>query len=543
MEHDITLVIVDDEQYVIDSLTRHIDWDSLGVRITGSATDGMEGLELARKLHPNLIITDVCMPEMDGITMIEHLYQEGLHPYVLIFSAYDDFEYAQRAMRFGVSDYLVKPSLPEEISSALQKMIGRCREEKKRLGEQEHLKQQFVQHLERFQEAFCTALLSGGITTYGEFARQDSYLGMHLLGKKFMVLDIHISPIVPDNEELTVEEQMFKLFQISKYAESLFLVAPRTGKGLGFINNTELMVVAGREVDMEEETLIHYATRLLDFCTNTQNIPVTIALSDIVSEYDQIAGCCKQVKEEIRRSDLINVVVYPRMNRKAEDHELFFSPPMTKLQESEEIIDAVKAGNSQIVAILIHRLFTEMRHFPNPQDLYIYPVLYSLVGQTLSELLSLGIDYDFDDFRKLTENNRTIMEFEQKTLLFFSKLITLVRNTSFTENRQIIQRMMSLVKKRYQEGITLSEIADAMHFSPNYLSTLFAKSTGESFSTFIMKYRIGKAKELLECGQYKIYEIGDMVGYKNPEYFTKVFKEIVGVTPSSYGKNPLKNFE
>lgn len=535
MEQEVTLIIADDEQYVIDNLLKHIDWKGLNINVVGTATNGQEGVKQALLKDPDLILTDVCMPEIDGISMIGKLYDMGRHPFVLIFSGYDDFEYAKRAISYGISDYLLKPSLPEEITAALKKMADKCRIEKQRIGEQAQLKMQFERNKTSFQTPFCNALLKGEISTYSDFSQQDLFLGTNLLGKNYIVVEIHMNPIKDEFGEETIEQQMFALFQVTSYASTLFLTPERSGINFGFANGTEYLLVAGTKTNLDNDLLLEEATRLLDYCTKIHQLSVVIALSDIVSDFSKIADCYQQVKAQVRFCDIDNIVLYPtRASEKKDDR--FLTIPLMNKPDVDAIIDAVKAGSSEKVLILLKNCFEKIRNLPKPQDLYIYPILYGLLGETLVWLLQMGIDYDYDKLRAITVENRTFQEMEEKTMDFFASLMQHLQHTQLTQNQQLIQQMITLMKEHYRDGITLNEIANMLHFTPNYLSTIFAKSTGDSFSGFTAHYRIQKAKELLDTGQYKVYEIGDLVGYKNPEYFTKVFKDIVGVSPSAYKK-------
>jgi two-component system response regulator YesN len=120
MADTITILLVDDEEYVVSALKRHIKWNLLGMEVVGEAYDGDEAIEKALQLHPDCIITDISMPKLDGISMIEQLYQMSSHPNFLIYTGYNDFEYAKKALSFGVSDYILKPALAEDFYTPLQ---------------------------------------------------------------------------------------------------------------------------------------------------------------------------------------------------------------------------------------------------------------------------------------------------------------------------------------------------------------------------------------------------------------------------------------
>jgi two-component system response regulator YesN len=210
--------------------------------------------------------------------------------------------------------------------------------------------------------------------------------------------------------------------------------------------------------------------------------------------------------------------------------------PLSWIFDKEQLIDAILIGNSSVAQQLLEKFFSHVSQLPAPQDIYLTPLLSELIGATTVSLLQHGIEYDLKAFSLVVQKHSTIHEAQIHITEYIQSLIDSIQSRELAKNYQIVHRMISFTKEHFSEGITLSEIADQLQFTPNYLSTLFAKSMGINFSQYLAKLRIFKAKELLDSGKYKVYEVGDLVGYKNPEYFTKVFKEFVGITPSAYAK-------
>ena len=529
MSDTITLLIVDDEEYVINGLMRHIHWDELRIEVVGTAGDGEDGIRKALSLKPDLVMTDIRMPELDGITMIERLYSLGLHPHFILFTGYNDFEYAKQAIKFGVSDYILKPSLPEEISLALSKMADKCREQKRMVRDQDLLRDQFESNKQLLMPSFVSDLFNGNIFSYSDFVQRDRFLQTNLEGKWYCVIGLHLDNSSDLFECAEVEQQLYVLYQVSSYASDVFMAGQHA---LGFHNNDEYLLVAGGPSMMTQPALLEKATRLLDYCNSIHNLTVTIGISSIAQGFEQIAEAYKQARDCIRTCTIPNNVVFPG----SAGEEVQTCSPLGIIYDKETLIDAVKTGNRELTFKCLLQFFSSIKKINSMQDMYVTPLFYELVGSVTVALLQIGVDYDVDSLRELMKPAQTTPHLQKKTEEYFSALLDRMKDKHFAKNYQVIQRMLNYVRENYSKGINLNELADALHFTPNYLSTLFSKSTGESFSHYLLRYRIQKAKELLESGKYKVYEVGDLVGYRNSEYFSKVFKDIVGLPPSAYVK-------
>ncbi len=529
MAETITLLIVDDEEYVIDGLRRHIPWDEIDIQVVGCVCDGEDGIHKAMELKPDLVMTDIRMPQLDGITMIERLHDLGFHPHFLLYTGYNDFEYAKRAIKFGVSDYILKPSLPEEISLALLKIADKCRAQKQMIRDQDLLREQFEKDKRLLAPAFFDDLFTGRVFSYDEFEQRDQFLGTGLADKSYCVVALHVDASSELFESADIERQLYVLYQISNYAANVFMTGGHTR---GFKNNDEYALVVGDPAAMTQQALLERATRCLDYCTSIHNLSVVIGVSDIVEGFGQIMNAYRQARDCIHSATVSNTVIFSGSG--GEDSHV--SPPLGIVYDKETLIDAIKTANKELTFKCLGQFFSSVKRVSANQNVYVVPMFYELVGSVTTALLQIGVDYDIDSFHEVMKPVQTIQQLQKKTEKYFDALLVHMESKHFAKNYQVIQRMLAYVRENYGQGVTLNEVADALHFTPNYLSTLFSKSTGESFSHYILRYRIQKAKEFLESGKYKIYEVGDIVGYRNPEYFSKIFKDIVGISPSAYVK-------
>lgn len=530
MADTIRVLLVDDEAYVVDALKRHIHWKELGMKVVGEAYDGQEGIEKTLQLNPDCIITDITMPQLDGISMIEQLYQMNSHPYFLIYTGYDDFDYAKKALSYGVSDYILKPALPEEFEAPLEAICSRIREEQIRIIELNRLQKDFEESKQQLFQPFLDELLEGRILTYEQFARKDQFFSSMLAEKEYVVIGVHLENSQDAFAELEMKQQLYALYRINSLVLSLI---PGTVYSPGFRSNTAYFLCADQTDSYSLDQLVSLCTRILDFCNKIDdlNLAVRIGISDIVHSFEEISTAFSQTQICIRESLDNEVMQYTNHCMKGS-----FCPPLSWIFDKDQLIDAILIGNILAAQQLLEKFFSHVSRLPAPQDIYLTPLLSELIGATTVSLLQHGIQYDSKAFSLVVQKHSTIHEAQIHITEYIQSLIGSIQSRELAKNYQIVHRMIGFTKEHFSEGITLTEIADQLQFTPNYLSTLFAKSMGISFSQYLAKLRIYKAKELLDSGKYKVYEVGDMVGYKNPEYFTKVFKEFVGTTPSAYAK-------
>lgn len=529
MADTIRVLLVDDEEYVVDALKRHIHWEELGMEIVGEAYDGQEGIEKTLQLSPDCIITDITMPQLDGISMIEQLYQMSSHPYFLIYTGYNDFEYAKKALSYGVSDYILKPALPEEFEAPLKALCNRIRDERNQIMELDRLQKDFEESKQQLFQPFLDELLEGRILTYEQFARRDQFFSSNLADKEYVVIGVHLENSQEDFAELEMKQQLYALYRINSLVISLI---PGTVYSSGFRSNTAYFLCANQTDSYSLDQLVGLSIRILDFCNRLDdlNLAVRIGISDIVYNFEEINTAFRQAQDCIRECLANEVMQYTQHCIKADCR------PLPWIFDKEQLIDAILIGNSSVALQLLDKFFSHVSQLPAPQDFYLTPLLSELIGATTVSLLQHGIEYDSKAFSLVIQKHSTIHEAQIHVTEYIQSLIGSIQSRELAKNYHIVHRMISIAKEHFSDGITLSEIADQLQFTPNYLSTLFTKSMGISFSQYLAKIRIYKAKELLDSGKYKVYEVGDMIGYKNPEYFTKVFKEFVGTTPSAYAK-------
>lgn len=528
MKEVLKLVIVDDEDYVIDGLRKHIDWEKLGIEIAGTASNGTEGIEQVTRIKPDMVLADIRMPEMDGISMIERLNETGVTPLFMIFSGYGDFDYTRHAIRFGVVDYILKPSLPEEITQALGRTAEKCRRIKRITAEQERLHEQFEDFMPLLQSSFIAELLHGKIASPTQFRQKCEFLSLNLAEKGYRVASLAVDGADGIFSQYTEAQKQYILYMIASSSAQSFGV----GKAFtGFSDSIAHFLLSGSDEELEENAVAEKSDKIIDFCGQKYGVSVTIGISPIVRGFDAIAEAYELSMESVKYCIEGNRTIFHTESLRERE-----TLKPERLYNKEMLIEAIRVGDESLVMSCVSQFFANVRKLRESKEYFITPILYEMIGATALTFLQMGVDYGYNELMSITKPNITLHEIERRLNSYYADMMRRVNEDRVLKSAQVVQKIIAIVKSRYSEGITLNEIADSLYLTPNYLSTLFSTNMGQSFSSYVTHYRVEKAKELLESGKYKVYEIGGMVGYKDPEYFSKVFKEIVGVLPSSYRK-------
>lgn len=504
------IVIVEDESQTREGLCRLIERIDPQYRVIGSASNGQKGIELICEKRPDVVITDIRMPQMDGLEMIESLTRLGITPKYIVISAFSEFSYARKALSFGVSEYLLKPISMMELKQAMEKLELQLQAERLRTNEQ--TLEQTIAALVLGTDAKNSELLSKTAEKYRLSSTEPMamalfYLGrqyeerkdsiVHLSYPKFQVECAQISTVYLSSKRsvLFVLTGLTRSNEFSKWIRSIVQIhSQMMWKGVDIyyalcyglleIHNTamELLKIMPWKISLPKQTLLCYPDVL--------QTPYTHCAYPTNLENDVRVALCAQNAEKVQQC--------------FEKFEAYFSGQQVYLPQ--EIKDSYTRflWNATNVS-------KEVGHFSSAETRYKQMVEHILQAQNLNEL-------------------NTVLYTVAETLS-----AQMTRETATQENLTV-KRAKSLIHEFYSDGITQEEIAHKLGITPEYLSTQFRKETGDTFSNYIRDYRIKKSKELLLGTQLKLHQISAQVGYSDPKYFSQVFKKVVGQLPVDYRK-------
>lgn len=465
--------------------------------IVGEAKNGQEGLELIQRTNPDLVITDVRMPQMDGLEMIEALQERGITVHCVILSGYSEFEYAKKAIRYGVDDYLLKPLAPEDILSLLLQIRGKLEQESRQMNDT--------------ARRILWNLLSG---TVQESDIEADFAALKVEAEKRYCLLAGYGWDTMPAERRDWMERMRMADSCKNYADMHCCL---------FEETREVVCMMPEEaVEPFLKEIRWYMER-----TGAKWVWAQAQVSDL-----------RLLHETMHR--LRTLYLYSRKSGQVvteADVDAFLTEPFSYPEELEgKIRMALYRENRE----LLRQLVTQFQEYmgnerfapPQVQEGYI-----RFVHRLLGWIEDAG-KHIYEKLKPLHYANRIgkVYTREEMNRILDEILQNLQSGMEHREDisNYAIKKAIAYIRIHYAENISLEEIADRLDITPEYLSSLFNREVGINFTVFLRDFRLSHAKRLLKGTNKKVYEIAQEVGYPDSKYFNRVFKENVGISPREF---------
>lgn len=529
----VRVMIVDDDAIILKGISRNIPWKDHGFELVGTAGDGEQGYQLFLETQPDLVISDIKMPFMNGLELSRRVLAEDRETKIILLTGYEKFEYAKQALELKIFEYVLKPVDLEELLHTAKRAAETLRAEKvfrRKLRESRQL----------LQQHFLTRLIQGQFVSEQEVRDEAFFLEISFAGDRFIAMLIKIDDY--DNEDVfhglhqqeAAKEQVMDLCRM-QLASGEGEVVNLGGDELALIYCSRWKPGETIQYGLElGETIKHESNRLY-------SLSLSIGLGSVHDGLLQIASSYLEARTAIEFRHIIgkNQVVTVGDTGLPINEDPFGWP-----EYSEELGLNVKMGlKSESLAIIedIEAKLLERRFIPLSSA--------RLIGMQLA-ILSLR------EAEIWQEEDLAL-----KNQLFFARCHRIQEGQTvgeiFTEIRQLIIEIMEAINRKremsqtglvglaiqyieanyHREGLSLSEVAQAVHVSPVYLSIMFKKERNINFSDFLNEIRMKTAMNLLRQSNLKSYEVAERVGYSNPQYFSVCFKKYTGYSPSEFKKH------
>lgn len=538
------IFLAEDEVIVRETIKRMIPWEDLGFELVGEAADGEMALPLLLRQKPDLLITDIKMPFMDGLTLAKVAKKEIPGLKVVILSGYDDFNYAKQAINIGVEDYLLKPITKNALIERLIEIRSRYEHEKTQKEYYEKFHREMQAYEKNSSRDFFEALVSGSMDMM-EIYRRSEKLGLDIVAEAYNVLIFTMNC----EEDFSGQREGYSEWE----AESLELLEEF------FSENTSAMLfrcnifsygvlIKGQKETIEENTrsCVSEIQRILG--RKEQKRQWFVAAGEPVERLSQIQKSYYSASRAFSQRYLYdeNILYYDEMA--SMEKKNVTEDDSTYLQKVD-----VNALNPVILQkFLSNGLLEETENFVKD---YFYAIgqepLESLVFRNyvtlnvrfsvMSFLKEIGCDTrtleqeDTEDV--LSESSKSLENAIAYAEKIISQAIALRDQNSGNKNRSILKTAVDFIDSHYmEEDMSLNKAANAANVSANHFSALFSQNMGQTFIEYLTNLRMNKAKEYLRCTSMRSSEIAGEIGYKDAHYFSYLFKKTQGMTPSDYRK-------
>ncbi|MEV5026632.1 response regulator transcription factor [Paenibacillus sp. LPE1-1-1.1] len=526
------LMIVEDESSIRNRLATMIPWEEHGIDVVALCANGIESLRMIDRTKPDIVILDIRMPEMDGLSLARAIYQLDRRIKMIILSGYEDFEYARDAMESGVLKYLIKPASNDEILFTVMEGAALRRKEMEEQHSHDALKLKWREHLPRLQDMFFNNWITGSYSDW-EIERRSKELMIRLEEKRlFSLVIMETDPLMEGEERFSELDSALLQFSLRSIAGET-IAENHVGLFQDLNGSTVVLFQsADNESQGDFQLRVHFsATKVLSTFKECLKVTASAGISMVTSEKRKVPEIYHQAK-----AALLKRVIY--------GHDIAI--PFNEEQQPGETVPAASiTGNDLEIGIEIGD--------PVKSAAAIDELLENSIGKATSvDEVQVHVLYLFHTLLRIIQNkNWSIREVVGEDFHYFQHSLSLQskeqiriclhrivrRMTSYALKRsqsgghKMIQEILHLIEQEIGQELNLYGIADRYFVNKSYLSRLFKHEVGESFSQYVLKQKMIRAKRLLLEGE-QVQNTAQQVGYTNVGFFSKVFHKYWGILPS-----------
>lgn len=525
--------LVEDEYIMREGIKNNIDWTAHGYEFCGEAGDGELAFPMIQKLKPDIVISDVKMPFVDGLELSRLIKKDMPWIEIILLSGYEEFEYAKEGIKIGIARYLTKPISGDDLIKEIDMVAEQIEEKRKEREVLEKYNREMEENQIQERKKLFQYLVTGNMSV-PELLDMSEKLQIDISAIWYNIVLVHIQPTNKDASEFSsrmvyVEEKL-KQFEIEN--DVIFFDRNLDGKAILVKADTK------EDLEIKKDKIIENVKR-------------------IVSPYAHIryfGGIGKPVNRMRELSDSFEAASHAMAHRYLVSDSIFLNGENLKSQKSVDVdgfdiskvsydnIDRnkfrefLKCGELDDVSYFVDEYFEAMDSNAFRSKMfrqYITMDIYFCVSEFLN---SMQIPKEEIDELTITIE---VMESEEMALNYIKHVITKAiehRQTIASDKYgDIVQQVIKYIEENYaDEDLSLNVLAEQVNFSPSYLSMIFSQQTGQTIIKQLTDVRMQKAKELLRCTGKRSGEISMEVGYKDPHYFSYLFKKTQGMTPSKY---------
>lgn len=531
------VLIADDEKKVCKLIFHLIDWEAMGLEVVGIVNNGRAAYEFICAHGPDIVITDIKMPNFDGMELIRRAKEQFPNIFFIIISGYSNFEYAQHAIKYGVEDYLLKPLKKKELQSTLSKIIEKHQEILDVASEKEKLQTLFHSAEEKVRKNLVNEMLMNPDRTEASFQREtiNQEFHCHFVEGYYTVLKIH--PFLSTEE--VIDEAPFTLL-LSKIEQIVKEKLEPCCEELvtSIYENTVICILNTQSSSMSEikKQLNRMKNDIMNLKDIFRKINVVMGLGGVAEEM-------KGLFRSITEADLAI------MNRVAEPGKYVIQYHENKRAEGK-VSDLVDGKCRSDLLGYIERLdidgaLQKIQVVEKDAERYasdgklIYDCYMELVDIFLFGIKNYKFEVNPPDeqwFKRKYNTYMTLQDiFKGLEDEIYKILHAYAENIKNADNKPI-RLAKQFINEKYNETLSLESVSAHVGFNPAYFSSLFKKETGKNFTEYVTEVRIQHAKQFLIRTDKELADIAMEVGYMDYKYFSKLFKKITGLNPSEYRK-------
>lgn len=532
-ENMLKVFLAEDEFIIREGIKNNIDWQAHGYEFCGEASDGELAFPLIQKTRPDILITDIKMPFVDGLALSRLVKKELPETEIIILSGYEEFDYAKEAIQIGVARYLLKPingeTLLQEIDSVAEIILGKQKEKEIREKYQKEMEENSLRdQMDLFQH------LVTGDCSMEELLSVADKLDLKIMAPWYSIVLLKIQSMKHDYEEysgsiVAVDERIVKLAEPEHV-----LIFDRALEGRAFLF----------KADSEEELLAYqkeYLGDVKEVLSGYANLRYFGGIGTPVNRLREIPASFEDASHAFAHRYLVaeSCILDSSLLMQegaAEQEDFRISAVNPEQIDRAKMQEFLRTGDLDEVIYFVDEFFGKLDGGAMKSRIFRQYITMDAYFSIADFLKGLGLQKDEieapDQDSSILQDEKSAMDYIVRIM---NKALVLREKKASSRYEDVVSEVIHYIEDNYaQEELSLNLLASHVNFSPNHLSMIFSQQTGQTLIRYLTDYRMNRAKELLRCSSKKSSVISMEVGYKDPHYFSYLFKKTQGMTPTQY---------
>lgn len=530
------VLVADDEQLERQALRYVMEQHCPNLEVVGLAANGREAISLARETNPDILFMDIKMPGIDGLKAIRVIRENCPRTKIVILSAYDEFVFAQEALKLGAIDYILKPARPQEVVEVVETLAANIFRERERAAQEARLRRELDKMMPFIQTAFVYDLIMGNIEAEEEIRERAEFFQLSLLPGAVLIIEIdHFASRTSHEPELNRQLLKKEVFQV---VEKVLAEFPR---GIvTTLGSDKLVLLFSPQEENNgfplQKRVLELAERIRYLVAKTTGFTVTVGIGRFYEDLRDLHRSFGEAERAIQFGYFLGADQVIHIDDVDQDPERIPDYPM---REERALVRWVCLGDEDAARPALERLLEKLLvPYPGQLEVAKARMLELLVvmsraavegGAPVGEVSRLNLSYILELGR--LQDSEEIRSWMNGVL---EKFLAGVNSGRQRLRSQAVTRAKEYMEENFSRDISLEEISAFVNLSPYYFSRLFKQEEGLSFVEYLTRLRIEEAKRLLRSSQESIVNIALRVGYSEANYFSRVFRKLEGCTPSQY---------
>ena len=527
------IMLVDDEEEVRKAMIRQMDWERLGFTVVGDAENGQEALEKLEQLEPEVIMTDIRMPYMDGLTLTARIREKYPSIKILIFSGYDDFEYAQQAIKLNVTEYILKPVNGEELAEILNRIKISLDQEIEQRRNFDSLRESYLGSLPILRELFLNDLVRRTTDVDLVTPKLREY-GIDILdARKWLAAVIHIEDLKRTETPVFSNHQELIPISVRGLAEDHLRPYCR----FAIFNSMDgITVIAAIDENNTQTGLMNLFNDICKESRRVLEVTITVGVGHRSDALQEISRSYQTAVDALGYRAIVGVgkVIY------INDVEPVSRGKLQLDGKGEaELITAIKFGPKEMIETVIKNMANRMEDakvHASQYQVYMLSIVNCMIQ--MMQQYDLNMDDMFGEgfqYLDALAGGYSREKFASWMIPIACRMNETMNQERDNTTKKVILEAKEYIQEHYSNpDLSVEMLCRHLHMSPAYFSTVFKRETGQTYVNYLTEVRLDKAVDLLNETSDKTYVIAEKVGYQEQNYFSYVFKKKYGVSPTKY---------